>query len=114
MGWEKVLIEEETKQTLEQPEFSKTGKVFAKLAEWKSKPYQVVEPDRVLDLIKDKTELIQQNTGLSYGVSYSVLIKNSWDTDAALEKLKDEEYLEKTFNFGVKAGKVRAALAMQD
>jgi len=29
MGWEKVLIEEETKQTLDEPEFSKTGKVFA-------------------------------------------------------------------------------------
>ena len=114
MGWEKVLIEEETKQQLDQPEFSKTGKVFAKLAEWKSLPYQIVEADKVLDLIKDKTELIAEKSGLSYSISYSVLLKNSWDTEAALKNLKDEDYLSKTFNFDVKAGKVRAALAMQD
>ena len=50
----------------------------------------MVEAEKVLDLIKDKTELIQQKTGLSHAISYSVLLKNSWDTDAALEKLKDE------------------------
>ena len=101
MGWEKVLIEEETKQQLDQPEFSKTGKVFAKLAEWKSLPYQIVEADKVLDLIKDKTELIAEKSGLSYSISYSVLLKNSWDTEAALKNLKDEDYLSKTFNFDV-------------
>ena len=60
------------------------------------------------------TAQLAQKTGIPEGVAYSVLIKCSWDITKALEELKDANYLQKTFSYDIKAGKVRAALALQD
>ena len=60
-----------------------------------------MNPDKVADMIAEKTTKLANQAGISRGVAHGVLLKNSWDNTAALEALEENEYLSTTFNFDI-------------
>ena len=53
------------------------------------------------ELIADKTAKLAEEAGISRGLAHAVLLKNSWDTEAAMEALEDNTYIKKTFNYTI-------------
>ena len=90
------------------------GQVFSKLAEWKALPYQIIDSTKVADLIADKTTKLVEEAGISRGLAHAILLKNSWDNEAAMEALEDNTYIKKTFNYTIQQGKINKALAQQE
>ena len=84
-----------------------------KLAEWKALPYQVINADKVADLVIDRTEQLAKETKIPLGVAHAVLLKNSWDIGEAKKALLEPGYLENTFLYDSAAASARLEEASQ-
>ena len=83
MGWERHIIDEGAEQSVEKFEKDKMEECLQKLTEWKALPYQVVNSDKVLDLINDRKVQLAEEAGIPEGVAHAILLKNSWDISEA-------------------------------
>ena len=84
-----------------------------KLAEWKALPYQVINADKVADLVTDRTEQLAKEAIIPLSVAHSVLLKNSWDIGEAKKALLEPGYLENTFLYDSAAASARLEEASQ-
>ena len=50
-------------------------------------------------MINEKTSQLANEAGITKGIAHTLLLKNSWDNNKALDLLKDPNYVQKTFNF---------------
>ena len=70
----------------------------------------MIGPAKVADFILDKTTKLSKDAGISVSLAHAVLLKSSWDNEAAAEALKNNDYLRNTFNLeSVQAGKDNVA-----
>ena len=93
MGWESHIIDEGAEKSLEQHEKGQMEETLQKLAEWKALPYQIINADKVADLVNDRTEQLAKEANIPVGVAHAVLLKNSWDIGEAKKALLDAGYL---------------------
>ena len=54
--WESHLIGQATRPTLDDPERSALGKVLKKLVDYNNRPYDILDEDKVEELIEDKSK----------------------------------------------------------
>ena len=85
------------------------GLALQQLTEWKAQPYQIIDEQSIEDLIAEKTNLLQEQLGISEDMAHALLLTNKWSTAQVMKEFSGE-YLRKTFDYDA----ATAALTIQE
>ena len=73
-----------------------------------SKLYSMIDTSKIFSILEKRIEEVSESLGLSEDLSRSILIKNGWHVQTAIDALlNDENYIEKTFKFTLEEGDKR-------
>ena len=102
MGWNNNFIVTATDDT-QNLKYPGIGSVLKKLNKWTTLPYSIIDAFQIKELMEQKVKMLSDRINISEDMAFAILLKFSWDEEAAANGLQDEMaylvYVDKTFKF---------------